>query len=305
MSGLFQAWLATRRKSCDNYHSKFHRSNITSHQCAQSPSLYAEIAHPVGILVKVIVMRLRTFLPLFAIAVILSPMLYANDLEARECLDVAVVLTVDASASVSKSEFALQQQGIAAAFRDPEVLDAIAAAGRVAVSIIFWGSENLPKPQSDWILLDNAAAAENFAQNVESMPRQVTGDTGLGAGLLAALQKLEGLENCAIRKVVNVSGDGEETRVYRRMRLSPAPPQVKAMAELTNVQINALAISNEERGLADYYAANVITGPDAFVMEVTRYEDYSRAIRRKLVREIAPRVVSGYLDRIIRMSRLD
>lgn len=209
------------------------------------------------------------------------------------CLDVALVLTVAASASVSRQEFALQQLGIAAAFRDPGVLDAIQAAGRVAVSITFWGSEGLSKPQSGWVYIKDAAAAESFARIVEAMPRAVTGDTGVGAGLLAAVRKFESLGQCAIRKVVNVSGDGEESRVFRRQRNSPAPVQVRDLAEFSEVEINALAIVNEEKDLADYYASNVITGPDAFVMEVTQYEDVARAMQRKLIREIGPRVVSG------------
>lgn len=217
----------------------------------------------------------------------------AGKAAATQCLDVALVLTVDASASVSKAEYALQQTGIAGAFRDPAVHDAISMAGRVAVSVIFWGSEGLPKPQSGWILLESAAEAERFARQVESMPREVTGDTGLGAGLMAALLKFDSLESCAYRRVVNVSGDGEETRVFRRTRASPAPIQVRAIAESKNVEINALAISNEEASLAEYYANNVITGPDAFVMQVDSYTDFSYALRRKLIREIGPRVVSG------------
>lgn len=223
---------------------------------------------------------------------VLQPEL-AGSAHASPCVDVALVMTVDASASVSRQEFALQQLGIAAAFRDPGVLDAISAAGRVAVSIIFWGSEGLSKPQSHWILIEDAAAAEDFARTVEAMPRGVTGDTGLGAGLLAAVQKFESLEQCAIRRVVNVSGDGEETRVFRRQRKSPAPVQVRDLAESSNVEINALAISNEEKDLADYYANNVITGPDAFVMQVARYEDLAAALRRKLIREIGPQIISG------------
>jgi Mg-chelatase subunit ChlD len=232
---------------------------------------------------------------LFTAAALFMPVLQpkiAGSANASTCVDVALVLTVDASASVSREEFALQQQGIAAAFRDSAVLDAMSAAGRVAVSIIFWGSEGLAKPQSAWILVENAEAAESFARTVEAMPRGVTGDTGLGAGLLAALQKFESLEQCAVRKVVNVSGDGEETRVFRRKRNSPAPVQVRDLAQSSNVEINALAISNEEKYLADYYADNVITGPDAFVMQVARYEDLATSLRRKLIREIGPRMVS-------------
>lgn len=234
--------------------------------------------------------------PLFCGALALMlPVLHSGPASAggkSSCLDVALVLTVDASASVSRQEFALQQYGIAAAFRDSGVRNAISMAGRVAVSVIFWGSEGLAKPQSAWVLIDNDAAAEGFARLVESMPRGVSGDTGLGAGLLAALEKFESLDQCAIRRVVNVSGDGEETRVYRGKRRSPVPSQVRALAQAMEVEVNALAIANEEKDLAVYYASNVITGPSAFVVDVTRYEDFAEAMKRKLIREIGPQVVS-------------
>ena len=232
---------------------------------------------------------------LIGAAALLLPLLQpkSSGASAMPCLDVALVLSVDSSASVSAPEFALQRNGIAAAFRDPAVLDAIDAAGRVAVSIIFWGSEGLRKPQSEWVLIESKAQAEGFARLVESMPRGVTGDTGLGAGLLAALEKFGSLQSCAIRKVVNVSGDGEETRIYRGKRLSPAPPQVRDLAESSEIEINALAIENEEQNLSLYYVGNVITGPDAFVVKASRYEDFARALQRKLIREIGPRVISG------------
>lgn len=212
------------------------------------------------------------------------------------CVDVALVLAVDSSASVSPEEYALQQNGIAAAFRTPEVLDAIARAGRVAVSVVFWGSEGLPKPQSAWVEVDSPAEAEAFARTVESMPREVTGDTGLGAGLMTSLAKFRALEGCAVRKIVNVSGDGEETRALRGHRRFPPPPEVKGIAAAENVEINALAISNEEADLAQYYSENVITGPNAFVMEVRDYDGFATALRKKLVREITPQMVSDSSD---------
>ncbi len=124
------------------------------------------------------------------------------------------------------------------------------------------------------------------------MPRQVTGDTGLGAGLLTSLVKLETLDVCSVRKIINVSGDGEETRAVRGKRRSAPPPEVRDLAESKRVEINALAISNEQPDLARYFTANVITGPDAFVMQAPDYAGFAEALQRKLIREISPRVVS-------------
>jgi hypothetical protein len=215
---------------------------------------------------------------------------------ASPCIDVALVLAVDSSASVSPGEYLLQQQGIAAAFRNDAVLNAMAQAGRVAVSVVFWGSDNQPKPQSDWMLIDGPGAAETFAQVVEAMPRQVSGDTGLGAGLMAAIGKFGVLEQCSLRKIVNVSGDGEETRATRGTRRAALPPAARDLAEAMQVEINALAIVAGSRNLTAYFEANVITGPDAFVMEANDFAAFADALRRKLVREISPRVVSGLAE---------
>lgn len=209
------------------------------------------------------------------------------------CLDVALVLAVDASGSVSAGEYRLQRDGIAAAFRDPVVVEALSRAGRVAVSVLFWGAERQARPQSDWVVVTGGQGADRFAGLVEAMPRQVSGDTALGAGVMAAIEKLATLDGCAVRKIVNVSGDGEETRALRGQRRAMLPADVRDLAETLHVEINGLAIGSDDPDLSQYYAANVITGPDAFVMQARGYGDFAVALRRKLIREISPRVVAG------------
>ena len=59
-----------------------------------------------------------------------------------------------------------------------------------------------------------------------------------------------------------------------------------------NVTINALVISSAELGLVDYYRRMVVTGPGAFVMEIADYEDYAEALKKKLIREITPAIIS-------------
>ena len=46
-------------------------------------------------------------------------------------------------------------------------------------------------------------------------------------------------------------------------------------------------------GLAAYYADTVVTGPDAFVMEVADFSGFGEAIVRKLAREIRPALVAS------------
>ena len=57
--------------------------------------------------------------------------------------------------------------------------------------------------------------------------------------------------------------------------------------------INALTVSTEVKDLAAYYEKSVITGPGAFVINVTSYDAYAAALRRKLIREIGPLAISS------------
>lgn len=257
----------------------------------QSPALH--VSSPRADFPRAIAsLRRRTKPAVFAIFCLMA-LVAAPQASRSACVDVALVLAVDASASVSPDEFAFQRHGLAAAFRDPQVLDAVKRAGRVAVSALFWGSEGLARPQTDWILLQDARDAEDFARRLEMLPRSVTGDTGLGAALQESFRKFTELEGCAVRRVINVSGDGEDTLAYRRKRKSITAPQAKEIAAAAEIEINALAISDEEKNLAQYFAKNVITGPDAFVMQVGSYAEIGDALRRKLIREIGPRLFSA------------
>ena len=156
------------------------------------------------------------------------------------------------------------------------------------MAIVFWGSEDQPKPQTRWVTVTGEGGAEKFARMVESMPRQVTGDTGLGAGLLAAIAKFDSLASCSVRKI----------RVA-------VPSLVRDLAASRDIEINALAISTEEPDLRQYYAANVITSPGGFVMEVRSYADFASALRRKLEREISPRAVTSLVSQPRGASRFD
>jgi hypothetical protein len=212
----------------------------------------------------------------------------ANAQAANPCIDVALVIAVDGSGSVDASEYALQQRGIASALRDHDVQHAIAAAGTVGITVLFWGSAGQPVQETDWVMMRGHEDAERLARLVEAQPRKVGGFTGLGAALRAALGKLSTLQACTDRSIINVSGDGRDTLVSQRQRAALAPEEVRADAEARGITINGLVISNEEPGIADYYAGRVITGPGAFVITIADYTHFAEALRRKLIREIGP-----------------
>ena len=207
------------------------------------------------------------------------------------CVDLAIVLAVDGSGSVNTEEFHLQQQAIVTALRDPAVQQAMERVGSVAAAVMYWGDAEWPVQETGFVLIDDRDDVEQLVTAIESMPRKVLGSTGLSMGLAAGLDMLERLR-CAYRSVINVSGDGSDSIVPRRKRLVPPLREVRARAAAANVTINALVISGKEEDLETYFEKQVITGPDAFVMKVGRYNDYAAALRRKLIREIAPVALS-------------
>jgi hypothetical protein len=205
---------------------------------------------------------------------------------ADEVVDLELVLAIDASSSVDDDEWELQRQGYADAFRDPEIQAAIASGPhkRIAIAVVVWADASVPRWDSEWFLLAGPGDSENFAGFMASLPRIPIGGTGIGAGVAAAIRKLDRNGLTAPREVVDVSGDGRETPPRETVVMMP---MARALADARGVTINGLAIlSADDLSLATWYRNNVITGPGSFVITVVDYRAFGEAIRRKLLKEI-------------------
>lgn len=211
----------------------------------------------------------------------------------NSCIDLALVFSIDASSSISDEEYRLQIRGITTALQSPEVLRIINAAGDVAMAGVIWGPADLPKQRVPWLLLRSEKDVRSFSMSLEKTPRPLRGTTGLGAGLHSAMQMFDSLDVCANRRVLNVSGDGTDTRSTRHFNSSPSPSQVRDLAEAVGVEINALLIVDKEPDLKSYFEEHVLAGPAAFAVEVASYRDIAQGFHRKLVREISPPQVSS------------
>lgn len=203
-------------------------------------------------------------------------------------VDLALVLAVDVSASVDFDEFGLMIGGYAAALRDAELLARATAGSRgaIAVALLFWagpGARDLAVP---WARISDAAEAEAVAAAIEASPRILpAGATALGEALVAAAALAMRCPFPPARRVIDVSGDG------------PANAGIVASAGrdaagALGITVNALAVVHEEPELEAYYAAEVITGPGAFVQRAESYDDFADAIRRKLLRETGAALIA-------------
>jgi hypothetical protein len=204
-------------------------------------------------------------------------------------VDLELVLAVDASSSVSASEFELQIQGLAQAFRDPRILQAIRATGElgVAVSLVQWSDHRKQFLAVDWTLVVDPDGAIAFADKVADTPRFVIGGgTAIGDVLNFAMRLLDGNDFEGRRRVIDVSGDG-------RANQGAEPARLRDQAVALGITINGLAILNEDSTVADYYRDQVIGGDGAFVVTANDYESYAQAILTKLLREIAGALVAA------------
>lgn len=198
-------------------------------------------------------------------------------------VDVALVLAVDASGSIDAEDFRLQREGCAGAVTHPSVLAAIrgGALGRIAVAMVEWGAPGGAETVVPWHMVADAAGAAVLARAFLAAPRSRQSWNAIGDALDHAAALIAACPSEPTRAVIDLSGDAPDMRGNR-----PAP-EARDAALAAGITINALAILDGRPDLAETYGRTVIGGPGAFVMAAQGREDFARALRAKLVREIA------------------
>jgi uncharacterized protein DUF1194 len=192
----------------------------------------------------------------------------------------ALVLAIDVSASVTADSYLLQQEGIARAFVDSRLVEAITGASDgIEVLVLEWSDPDKIAVTVDWRRINDSTSAAAFAAAVRASRRSSNGLTAIGPALLAAAAAFDRLPEPAIRRVIDLSGDG-----MANFGLPPTAARDRIVA--SGIAINGLAILSEEPWLADYYRSNVIGGPAAFVVTARTFGDFAAAMLRKLTQEI-------------------
>jgi len=195
-----------------------------------------------------------------------------------------LVLAVDASLSVDDGEFALQMQGIASAFRTPDIIALIGEGDGVAVTLIQWSDEVDPRFTIPWHHLKEPATIHAFAERVERAARAPDRSfTAMGRAIDVAIAMIVGNDLAGRELKIDVSADGLNN-------IGPPPTEVRGRAAALNIAINGLPILTDNRDLDAYFREQVVTGPGAFVEIADDYEDFARVFLRKLRRELSPYV---------------
>lgn len=214
--------------------------------------------------------------------------LLAGPVAAAECR-LALVLALDVSSSVDPREDRLQRGGTVAALISPEVEAAFFASDLpVALAVYEWSGRYNQEIILDWVLIRNradlVAAAEVVAASERSyadFPTAMGYALGFGAGML------ERAPDC-VRQVIDMAGDGQNNEGF-------PPSAAYREFPFDGVTVNGLVVNaadfEGEVGLIAFYKSQVLHGPGAFLVIADGFEDYERAMRTKLERELAPPVI--------------
>jgi Ca-activated chloride channel homolog len=203
-------------------------------------------------------------------------------------VDLALILALDCSASVTFDEFNLMAGAMGAALRDPVVIAGLTegpARGSLC-SLLLWSGAGQQEVLADWTRIGSQAEAEAFAAAVENVPRAVrAGATAIGEALLAAITLFAHQPTAARRQVVNMIGDG-------RSNEGTPPGPIRDRMAAAGVTINGLCVLHEEPDLVESYTREVIGGPGAFALPCPDYPAFATAMRQKLTREIIDRPIA-------------
>lgn len=211
---------------------------------------------------------------------------------AVECR-LALALAVDISSSVDATEDRLQRSGIVAALTSPEVEAAFFASDLpVALAVYEWSGRYNQEVILDWMVIDSRNTLLRAAETVAASRRSHNDfPTAMGYALGFGAELLTRSPDC-LRKTLDMAGDGQSNEGF---------PPASAYREFPfqGVTVNGLVVNaadfEGEVGLIAFYRGEVIHGPGAFLIIADGFDDFERAMRRKLERELTPPAI-GAID---------
>lgn len=155
----------------------------------------------------------------------------------------------------------------------------------------------------EWTPITNRPTLEAVAGALRAQEREVLGDavdhsTSISTAIAHGIDAISAQSQCW-KRTIDISGDGKHN--------TGGDPRSQRNALSQNaITVNGLVVGvDSPRGgdirqleigeLSSYYNTVVIWGPDAFVETALGFSDFERAMRRKLLRELAAPVF-GTLD---------
>lgn len=202
---------------------------------------------------------------------------------ASDRAEVALVLAIDVSGSVDDSRFRLQREGIATALESEEVAAMLSndVDHTIEIAVLEWAEEQ--RVLVPWTVLRGPEDLKALAVRVRNASRSwVHTMTDPGGGIAAAERLFREQPLVGLRQVIDVSGDG------RQNAGEMATADARDAAVSHGITVNGLPIvSGGEPEIADWYRANVVGGPGAFLVVADSDDTFAAAFRQKLTLEIS------------------
>ncbi len=215
----------------------------------------------------------------------------------------ALLLALDVSGSVDSREYQLQLQGLAGALIDPDVQNAILAqpSHPVHIAVYEWSGPKYQRVLLGWSKITSQQTLFTVSSHLANLPRHpAPPGTALGNSMRYGAEFLANGPPCW-KRTLDISGDGKSNFGPHPRDIRAGLPPGSSPGSLT---INALVIGSDNPVIGDtrqveiselsaYFNAWVVFGPDAFVETAIGFEDYRKAMIRKLLRELDTLAVSS------------
>ena len=245
-------------------------------------------------------------LHLIALAALMFGLPSGLALSANQPVDLELALGIDVSGSVDPQEAQLQRDGYATALVHPDVIDAIkhGYAGKIAVFYYEWSNTDHQRIVVDWSVISDLATARAIVAKLDISPPIIGRRTSISGAIEFAIPQFDSNAYDGERRIIDISGDGENNA-------GNAVTEARDAAVAKGITINGLPIVNNRPNpwgfpqmpdLDKYYSACVIGGTGAFMIVAYDFDDFARAVRRKLILEIANRLPSD-VSHVTRLTR--
>jgi predicted secreted protein len=219
-------------------------------------------------------------------------------------VSVELFLAIDVSGSVDTNEYNLQKSGYVQAFKSQAIKDAIdRLPDGIAVAMQYWDSNPYSPISLNWRVIKTAEDAEAFANALNNTPRPGSGGTNIKSAVDSAKNFILNNRYEGRALVLDVSGDGISKNSSGCGAVNNVYPidcqslrDSRDSAVSAGITINGLPIVNPNPDAAAseiledkvdlHYRDNVIGGVGAFFEKASGFEDFARAVAKKIQREI-------------------
>ena len=235
---------------------------------------------------KVLVTRRQALAATSALA--LAP--FTADAGEPEKVGMQLILAADVSGSVNTTRYKTQQDGYLEALGDSRVLNVIRELDPpvLAVTFIAWAREQ--QVMVPWTRVEDAKSMDLFRNRLKDAQRPQIGINTLISRALLFCNRLFDREFTGGRKVIDVSGDGDDNQGTVGLR------EVRDAVVARGVVINGLPIivkppeyifpPQPPEGLDVYYRNHVVGGEGHVTIESIGFDNFKQAILQKLLLEI-------------------